>query len=65
METDNMRETDETEREAIHGKAVYGSSVTSLAGEKKVRAMRVLKAAVCKWWWWWWWWRWGFWWVRF
>jgi hypothetical protein len=45
-ETDNMRETDETEREAVHGKAVYGSSVTSLAGEKKVRAMRVLKAAV-------------------
>jgi hypothetical protein len=41
-----MRETDETEREAVHGKAVYGSSVTSLAGEKKVRAMRVLKAAV-------------------
>ncbi|XP_059437135.1 uncharacterized membrane protein At1g16860 [Corylus avellana] len=28
------------------GKAVYGSAVTSLAGEKKVRAMRVPKAAV-------------------
>jgi hypothetical protein len=28
------------------GKAVYGSSVTSLAGEKKVRAMRLPKAAV-------------------
>jgi hypothetical protein len=46
-ETNNMRETDEIEREkAVHGKAVYGSSVTSLAGEKKVRVMRVLKAAV-------------------